>query len=468
MSSSGPYGGKDQYDDSGTRRGPAARPPEYDPSMSNPGPYGSTGKPVDLTPYRGEALRKPPHPPGEAPVDLSEYRGEALRVPPRLELREEAEARAKPRNEAPCLGFLPYRDELANRPLRIIHVGPCLGAGGTEVWLMSLSRFLDPGRARIVKAIVTVEQLVDRNFAKQIDIPIEIGREEAVRRAAKECDILVFWGESFLTDWLADPAHRPPVCVFVAHGEGDWTREVLDRGAPVIDHVVAVSARVRDKVCHGFPATTILNGVDTARLARTRSRESVRASLGFRPEDFVIGYLGRFSPEKRPEALVRAVSLLPREFKALLVGYGDLRPSLLELANGRIPGRFAFSMADNYLGDYYAAMDAFCLPSSEEGFGLVLLEAMLCNLPVITSSVGCVPEMIVDRVNGLVVDGTPDSIARAALLLRAHPHWSAGLALQGFSHANEHGHARRMAIEYEQLFSRLVWERRNRDTLAVV
>src|SRR5205814_830507 len=188
---------------------------------------------------------------------------------------------------------------------------------------------------------------------------------------------------------------------------------------------------VKERVADGLPATIIPNGVDTAHLARTRPETSARQALGFRPSDFVLGYIGRFSDEKRPHLLIDAVARLPEHFKALFVGWGPLRGRLLEHANTHIPGRYAFVKATNDVGDYYAALNALCLPSVEEGFGLVILEAMLCERPVIATPVGCVPELIQDRVNGLVVSGSVESICEAAELLQRHPAWARGLAAQG-------------------------------------
>lgn len=337
-------------------------------------------------------------------------------------------------------------------PLRAIHVGPCLVRGGAEQWLIDLIRFLDPQRVKVLRSIVTRTDAVDPAFATDLNIPIEHGQKESVRRAAQECDVLLSWGIE-LNDWLADC--RPPLSIYVAHGEGDWTRLMLARSDRVVDHVVAVSEAVRGRVCNGLPTTVIRNGVDAARLASSRSRQAVRESLGYQPFDFVIGYVGRFSPEKRAHRLVDAVRLLPPHFKALFVGWGKQRIDLMELANARIAGRYAFATAWNYLGDYYQAMDAVCLVSDQEGLPLVMLEAMMCCRPVIATAVGGVPEVIQDRVNGLLVAGDAPSLAAAAELLWRRPHWARGLAAEGQAFAAEHGHAKRMAGEYEDLLHKL-------------
>jgi glycosyltransferase involved in cell wall biosynthesis len=202
-------------------------------------------------------------------------------------------------------------------------------------------------------------------------------------------------------------------------------------------------------------STVIYNGVDTARLGQTQSREETRRSLGFQNDDFVLGYVGRFSAEKQVERLIDAVAELPQNFKALLVGWGAGRAELWERANARIPGRYSFVAASDYLGDYYRAMDAFCLLSSEEGYALVLLEAMLCGLPLVVTPVGSVPEIIVHRRNGMIVSGQPRAVAAAAMELKRHRHWARGLAAEGQAYAQQHGHARRMTRQYEDLLATL-------------
>ena len=169
----------------------------------------------------------------------------------------------------------------------------------------------------------------------------------------------------------------------------------------------------------------------------------------------MLGFMGRFSEEKRVDRIIDALAMLPPRFKGFFVGWGVLQGRLLQAANDRIPGRFAFTTAAEHLGDYYGAMDAKCLVSREEGFSLALLEAMMCRKPVIVTPVGSVPEVIQDRINGVVVDGSPESIARAAMTLAEHPEWARAIGLEGARFATAHGHARKMAHRYQDLFESL-------------
>jgi glycosyltransferase involved in cell wall biosynthesis len=349
------------------------------------------------------------------------------------------------------------RQGVPARPLRAICVGPGFQIGGVEQHTLSLARFLDPDRVRLVKCLVTNPDGFHGPTAERMPFPVVPCSPADLASEVSDCDLLLMWGEGF----NGRLPEKRPIGVYLAHGESPWTRLGLEQSSNVVDHVIAVSDRVKERVCHGFPTTTILNGVDTARLGQTCSPQSVRERLNFAPGDFIVGSVCRFTGEKQMPLLIDAVARLPQSFKLLLVGYGPRRAELLDQANERIPGRFAFVKADNYLGDFYRAMDAFCLVSSHEGFGLVIPEAMLCNRPVIATCVGCVPEVIRDRISGVVVDPTPESIADAMRMLQAHPNWARGIAAEGHAFADAHLHARRMARDYEDLFWRLAADRPN-------
>jgi len=340
----------------------------------------------------------------------------------------------------------------AGRPLRVIHVGPNLYRAGAEQWLIDLSRFLDPRRLQIVRNVVTNVSWADPAFIADMRIPVEIGQAESVHRAARECDVLLSWGVG-LNHWLSE--ERPPLCVVVAHTEAAWSRGQLAECSKVFDHVIAVSESVKDAVCQGYPTTVIANGADAARVAASRPAHVVRQAHGFAPDDFVLGFVGRFAPEKRVGVLLEAVARLPRRFKALLVGWGPQRQTLMDMANALVPGRYAFALAREYLGDYYQSMDAVCLVSESEGFSLAMLEAMMCARPLILTAVGSVPSVIKDRVNGVIVPGDPASISGAAELLDRHPRWARALGAEAKAYADEFGHARRMARQYENLMHSL-------------
>jgi glycosyltransferase involved in cell wall biosynthesis len=301
---------------------------------------------------------------------------------------------------------------------------------------------------------VTEEYAVDHELLHKTGIPFSFGRDHAVQQAVLEADVVLVWGN-------VDPRYLRPEgsgarVVFVAHGVGEWTRSALAMAAPVVDHVVAVSTIVREEVCGGFPTTVILNGVDQRHIACRESREEMRRRLGFTQEDFVVGFSGRFSPEKNAHLMIEACEKVQPGAKALLVGWGPLRYQLMDLCNERIPGRFAFAMARDFLGDFYQVMDALCMPSEAEGFGLVAAEAMLHGVPVVSTPVGIAHELFDHRVNGLLSRADSGEIADNLKLLQQNRHWARGIGAEGRKSALQNCLASTMAGRYEQLLESLV------------
>lgn len=136
---------------------------------------------------------------------------------------------------------------------------------------------------------------------------------------------------------------------------------------------------------------------------------------------FRVGAIARLEPAKGIEYLVRAMAQLKGEPVAcVIIGDGSLRRELEELAHtlgvvnsvhfaGYIPN------ASAYLRD----VDVLTVPSLEEPFGLVCVEAMACGKPVIASHVGGIPEIVIDGETGLLVPpGDEKRLADAILRLR--------------------------------------------------
>jgi glycosyltransferase involved in cell wall biosynthesis len=80
---------------------------------------------------------------------------------------------------------------------------------------------------------------------------------------------------------------------------------------------------------------------------------------------------------------------------------------------------------------------------------------MMCGRPLVVTPVGGIPEIIQHRINGVLVPGDPESVSAAAELLWRYPEWARGIAAEGRAFAEQHGHAVRMARDYENLFHRL-------------
>ncbi|GAA0505444.1 D-inositol-3-phosphate glycosyltransferase [Saccharopolyspora subtropica] len=195
---------------------------------------------------------------------------------------------------------------------------------------------------------------------------------------------------------------------------------------------------------------TIPPGVDLD-LFTPGDRRAARTALGLPPDAVVLAFVGRIQPLKAPDVLLRATAALlarhprVRERLAVLVvggpsGSGLERPRALQDLAAALDitdvVRFLPPRSGNALADVYRAADVVTVPSHNESFGLVALEAQACGTPVVAAAVGGLPVAVHDGVSGLLVDGHgTEQWADALASLVLHPDRRARLAAGTTAHA---------------------------------
>lgn len=214
----------------------------------------------------------------------------------------------------------------------------------------------------------------------------------------------------------------------VAHGwtSEDWKVKIyhsLDRMLlPWADHVVTVSTKLQESIAAwrpGRPTELILNAVEEpagGNESAAAARSRIRAECGASSDEILLGCFGRLSNEKGQAILLEAFSGLPEgapRARLLFLGDGPDRAKLEAQACAlRDPSLVQFLGHKSDLHDYYAAIDLLILPSLSEGLPNVVLEAMVSSVPVLSTDVGSVREIITDGQNGwLVKPGVPAAIS---------------------------------------------------------
>jgi len=206
------------------------------------------------------------------------------------------------------------------------------------------------------------------------------------------------------------------------------------------DRVIAVSNATRGEVMwmYEFPGGKIRvvhNGVSAHKFERWLDPGPVKRGYGIGPTDPTVLYTGRMAYQKGPDLLVAAVPKVLNNYrnaKFIFVGDGDMRAHLEGISRGNgCDGscRFLGRIPDDELIRLYNACDAVCVPSRNEPFGIVVLEAWSAGKPVVVTHSGGPDEFVWHDVNGYLVYRNPESIA-----------WGLGTLMHDWDHARWMGH----------------------------
>jgi N-acetyl-alpha-D-glucosaminyl L-malate synthase BshA len=174
------------------------------------------------------------------------------------------------------------------------------------------------------------------------------------------------------------------------------------------DGVTAVSDYLRKRTIDEFAVEqdieVIHNFVNTS---KCRRQQGACAREHYAPNgEKVLMHASNFRPVKRVSDVVRIFArireILPA--KLLLVGEGPERLFVQQLVKElKIKEHVHFLGTQDYLEDLLSCADLFLLPSEQESFGLVALEAMACAVPVVCAAIGGLPEVVIDDETGYLL-----------------------------------------------------------------
>ena len=186
--------------------------------------------------------------------------------------------------------------------------------------------------------------------------------------------------------------------------------------------------------------------------------DQARGRLGIATDALVVMFVGRIQPLKAPDVVIRAAA-------DLAARRPDLRDRLVVPVIGGPSGsgrdtprdlvalaaslgisdvvRFVAPLAQSELVDYYRAATVVCVPSYNESFGLVAIEAQACGTPVVAARVGGLSTAVRDGVSGVLIDGhDPADYAHVFERLLTDDRLTANLGLGGTLHSQRFGWAR--------------------------
>lgn len=235
--------------------------------------------------------------------------------------------------------------------------------------------------------------------------------------------------------------------------------------APFCDKIICISEAEKQsaldkKICRKEKLQVIFNGVDIEAYENGVHGTVKRGDLNIPENAFVVGMVGRISPQKAPDVFVKMAKQVKEKVPNahfIIVGNGDQESDIRKYAadNGFSDSLHITGWVDNPMS-YVELFDVACLLSRWEGFGLALPEYMMAGKPIVASSVDAIPNIIRDGENGLLVEVDDDiGASEAVLRLYREDELRNRLVAQGMEDVHNRFNARRVSEEHGKLFERM-------------
>jgi L-malate glycosyltransferase len=230
------------------------------------------------------------------------------------------------------------------------------------------------------------------------------------------------------------------------------------------DAVTAISQYLADETCRTFGncAVEVIPNFINAEEYRRRANEELRASLAPAGEKLLI-HVSNFRPVKRITDCIHTLARIRRErsdlpVRLIMCGDGPERIGAENLARdyGLNNDVFFAGQVPN-IADYLSVADLLLLPSETESFGLAALEAMACEVPVIATRTGGLPEVVLHGETGYLVDlGDTKTMADCAIAIISNDRKRRQMGERGRAWAVERFNTDRIIPQYEKLYERII------------
>lgn len=364
--------------------------------------------------------------------------------------------------------------------LFVVHTEASLGWGGQEIRVLSeMAGMIARGHRMLLLCPAEARIFTE---AQARGVPVEavaIGRKrvaglQALRRRLRTLAPDLVVTHSSTDSWLVALATRfwtaaPPV-VRIRHisapvGRNASTRWLYRRAAA---HVVTTGERLREDLIRDLQldadkVSSVPTGIDLARYAPCE-KTAARRGLGLPEDGFFIGIAATLRSWKGHRYLLDAWAGMARADadRLLVVGDGPGRDNLRRQADELgISDRVCMPGNQSDVAPWLAAMDVFALPSyANEGVPQAIMQAMATGLPVVSTPVGSIPEIVADGETGILVPPRDTEALRAALArLAADPELCRRLGTAASAQARQRFADGLMLDRMEAIFGRVLAER---------
>jgi len=275
-------------------------------------------------------------------------------------------------------------------------------------------------------------------------------------------------------------AHQPASFGSLLRAPIYWLDYLYDRSQNrKVDLTLFLSQWAESEFRVVYPGATqvVRSGADPDRFKPGADREKIRGRFGYRPDDFVLLWLGIVMPHRRLQDAINAVGHLKvrgTKVKLLLAGsergfpdyFNQLQTLVGELGLEQ-EVTFAGKVANEEMRDFFCACDAFLFPNENQTWGLAVMEAMACGCPVLVSEGAAVHEVLTDNESAVLFPPRrPDALADKIQMLIDQPQLRQRIAERGRELTRTKYNWEQFANQISQIFQQLIEQGKQQRSLS--
>lgn len=367
--------------------------------------------------------------------------------------------------------------------IRILHVAQA--AGGVDRYIRMLLKYLD--KEKFENILVCSQDFHEEDYRdlvdsfEQVEMTRAIGSSDLkaikeVRALIKKYNPDIVYAHSSKAGAITRVADigLKSHCIYNPHGWAFNMRcsakkkamytAIEKIAAPFCDKIICISdaekqSALDKKICKEDKLQVIFNGVDIEAYENEVHGAVKRKDLNIPEDAFVVGMVGRISPQKAPDVFVKMAKHVKDEVPNahfIIVGNGNQEDEIRKYAedNDFSNSLHITGWVDNPMS-YVELFDVACLLSRWEGFGLALPEYMMAGKPIVASRVDAIPNIIRNGENGLLVEVDDDiGTSKAVLRILREDGLRKKIVAQGLEDVHNRFNARRVSEEHSKLFNK--------------
>lgn len=367
--------------------------------------------------------------------------------------------------------------------IRILHVAQA--AGGVDRYIRMLLKYLD--KEKFENILVCSQDFHEEDYRdlvdsfEQVEMTRAIGSSDLkaikeVRALIKKYNPDIVYAHSSKAGAITRVADigLKNHCIYNPHGWAFNMRcsakkkamytAIEKIAAPFCDKIICISdaekqSALDKKICKEDKLQVIFNGVDIEAYENEVHGAVKRKDLNIPEDAFVVGMVGRISPQKAPDVFVKMAKHVKDEVPNahfIIVGNGNQEDEIRKYAedNDFSNSLHITGWVDNPMS-YVELFDVACLLSRWEGFGLALPEYMMAGKPIVASRVDAIPNIIWNGENGLLVEVDDDiGTSKAVLRILREDGLRKKIVAQGLEDVHNRFNARRVSEEHSKLFNK--------------